>query len=284
VMGHFVASTPVTEDSTFYWNTVIGLTASSYLIQDDGAGERMIPAKIERYPNQFYNKLQQRVTTNIYGFSKSNDQFQSYDITSCFEETHKIHLLIKMSWRMDMDLLAIKEFQRFARAKVAVVAQITPLRVQQIELIVEPGASTYDLIFTIVDGPPSDVGVELPDVAKRPIDECKKLLQDAVDSGKFVISVPENNGGGQGKVDSTASQMIEIDTRSGNNNKPGPHVSYVKGYTSGDMAGLAFGMIFGGFLLAGTIYFFALRNNVRAGIPVMRGFDNPLQGLTNLVK
>ena len=53
---------------------------------------------------------------------------------------------------------------------------------------------------------------------------------------------------------------------------------------SGDMAGLAFGMIFGGMLLAGVIYFFALRNNVRAGIPVMRGFDNPLTGLTNLVK
>ena len=53
---------------------------------------------------------------------------------------------------------------------------------------------------------------------------------------------------------------------------------------AGDMAGLAFGMIFGGMLLAGVIYFFALRNNVRAGIPVMRGFDNPLTGLTNLVK
>ena len=64
----------------------------------------------------------------------------------------------------------------------------------------------------------------------------------------------------------------------------GTHVTYVKGYTSGDMAGLAFGMIFGGMLLAGVIYFFALRNNVRAGIPVMRGFDNPLTGLTNLVK
>ena len=59
-------------------------------------------------------------------------------------------------------------------------------------------------------------------------------------------------------------------------------------YTSGDMAGLAIGMVFGGLLLAGVhlllllqrsspfvsfcqvIYFFALRNNVRAGMPVMR--------------
>ncbi len=49
------------------------------------------------------------------------------------------------------------------------------------------------------------------------------------------------------------------------------------------MAGLAFGMILGGLLLAGVIYFFAMRNSVRAGIPVIRGFDNPLSGLSNLV-
>ena len=76
--------------------------------------------------------------------------------------------------------------------------------------------------------------------------------------------------------------MCRLDRRGSGDQ--GTHVTYVKGYTSGDMAGLAFGMIFGGMLLAGVIYFFALRNNVRAGIPVMRGFDNPLTGLTNLVK
>jgi len=61
-----------------------------------------------------------------------------------------------------------------------------------------------------------------------------------------------------------------------------PTVTYEQGYTSGDMAGLAIGMVFGGLLLAGVIYFFALRNNVRAGIPVMRGLENPLTGLSNL--
>ena len=77
--------------------------------------------------------------------------------------------------------------------------------------------------------------------------------------------------------------IFRLDKRSSGGDT-GAHVTYEKGYTSGDMAGLAFGMIFGGMLLAGVIYFFALRNNVRAGIPVMRGFDNPLTGLTNLVK
>merc|ERR1712123_44529 len=283
-MGHFVASKPAYEGSDFIWNTLVALSAPQYLIQDDGTGERMVPAKITTYPKMKYNDIHQWVTTNIYGFSKSKEQFQSYDITPCFEEDHKMNLLVKMSWRMDMDLMAIKEFQRFARAKIAVIGNITPLRVQQIEVIVEPGASSYDLIFTIVDGVELiDIGVELPEQVTRPLKDVKQSLEAAVDARTFVISVPENNGGSQGSVNSTASKLIGIDARPGAHSKPDPHVSYVKGYTSGDMAGLAFGMIFGGFLLAGSIYFFALRNNVRAGIPVMRGFDNPLQGLTNLV-
>ena len=46
---------------------------------------------------------------------------------------------------------------------------------------------TYDLIFTLVDGP--NIDVELPDEAKRPIDEAKQLIQQAVDAGTFVIYV-----------------------------------------------------------------------------------------------
>ena len=85
-------------------------------------------------------------------------------------------------------------------------------------------------------------------------------------------------------VTSTAVRMITLADRKGQPGQHGPHVSYDKGYTSGDMAGLAFGMIFGGMLIAGAVYMLALRNKVRAGIPVMRGFDNPLQGLSNVFK
>ena len=53
----------------------------------------------------------------------------------------------------------------------------------------EQGDSTYDLIFTLVDGPPMDLGVDLPDEAKKPIDDAKKSIQTAVDAGSFVISV-----------------------------------------------------------------------------------------------
>ena len=111
------------------------LTASQYMIQQDGLGERLIPAQIQIYPDQAYNDDGQRRTYNIYKFSKQRGEFQDYNIIPCFEETHLLHLLIKMDWQMDMDLQAIAELQRYARYSVRTTAKITSLRVQNIEVI-----------------------------------------------------------------------------------------------------------------------------------------------------
>ena len=62
-----------------------------------------------------------------------------------------MHLLIKMGWRMDEDLMvgihiipemagelifqAHKEVHRFARAAISTRASITPLRVQNVEVV-----------------------------------------------------------------------------------------------------------------------------------------------------
>ena len=60
------------------------------------------------------------------------------------------------------------------------------------------------------------------------------------------LKVPINDGGAPGSVNSTASKLIEIDSRPGNNNKHGPHVSYVKGYTSGEYQEFFFGWLYSG--------------------------------------
>merc|ERR1712158_83226 len=100
-----------------------------------------------------------------------------------------------------MDLQAIAELQRYARYSIRKTAEITSLRVQNIEIIAKPAEKMFDLIFTIVDQPPvEDLGIELPIEA--------------------------------------VSNLTDRKGQPGN----GPHVSYDKGYTSGDMAGLAFGM------------------------------------------
>ena len=110
------------------------LTASQYMIQQDGMGERLIPAQIQIYPDKGYNDPGQRRIYNIYKFSKQRGEFQDYNIIPCFEETHLLHLLIKMGWEMDMDLAAIAELQRYARHSVRTTAKITALRVQNIEV------------------------------------------------------------------------------------------------------------------------------------------------------
>ena len=121
-------------DDKFLFNIVTSLTASQYMIQQDGLGERLIPAQIQIYPDQAYNDDGQRRTYNIYKFSKQRGEFQDYNIIPCFEETHLLHLLIKMDWQMDMDLQAIAELQRYARYSIRKTAEITSLRVQNIEV------------------------------------------------------------------------------------------------------------------------------------------------------
>lgn len=104
-----VSSGPAYEGSDFYWNTAVSLTASQYINQDDGPGDRLVPHQILQYPRLSYNKPEQRVTTNIFQFSRAKEQFQGYDITPCFAQTEQLHLSIHMSWQMDMDLSEIKE-------------------------------------------------------------------------------------------------------------------------------------------------------------------------------
>ena len=117
-------------DENFLWNIVSSLTASQYLIQEDGLGERLIPAQIQIYPQKAHDDLAQRRTYNIFKFSKQRGEFQDYNIIPCFEETHLLHIMIKMSWSMDMDLEANEELQRYARYSVRTTAKITALRVE----------------------------------------------------------------------------------------------------------------------------------------------------------
>ena len=113
---------------------VTSLTASQYMIQDDGLGERLIPGQIQIYPDKSYDDLSQWRTYNIFKFSKQRGEFQDYNIIPCFEENHLMYVLVKMSWNMAMDFAAIHELQRYARTALRKTMEITPLRVQNIEV------------------------------------------------------------------------------------------------------------------------------------------------------
>ena len=121
-------------DDDFYWDMSVELTSSSYLIQQDGDGTRMVPGRISRWPGKAYDDYTKRVTWNIFRFTRSKGEFQDYNILPCFEETKLMHVLIKMSWNMAMDFAAIHELQRFARTALKNTMEITPLRIQNVEV------------------------------------------------------------------------------------------------------------------------------------------------------
>ena len=87
-------------------------------MQESGESGQSVPTSVSQYLTevrrqcqiweifhwQEYNDKTKWITTNIFRFSKQLPDFQDFDITSCFEETHKIHLKIRMSWSMDEDL------------------------------------------------------------------------------------------------------------------------------------------------------------------------------------
>ena len=104
--------------------TIVKMSSAGYLVEEDGQNGLLIPASVVQYPTavslklqlvwfdiqtffllQDYNDITKWTTTNIYRFSRQLTDFQDYDITGCFEETHIMHLLVKMSWRMDEDLM-----------------------------------------------------------------------------------------------------------------------------------------------------------------------------------
>ena len=94
----------------------------------------MIPGQIIRFPKNGYNDPTKRITYNIFRFTKSKGEFQDYNIIPCFEENHLMYVLVKMSWNMAMDFAAIHELQRYARTALRKTMEITPLRVQNIEV------------------------------------------------------------------------------------------------------------------------------------------------------
>lgn len=276
LMGFFASEGPIRPDSYENLTTIVKLSSAGYLVEEDGEDGRLVPAGIVQYPTTKYNDPTTWVTTNIYRFTKQLLDFQDYDITTCFEDADKVHLLIKMWWGRVDDISAYKEVQRFARIEISSVALITPLRVQNIEVVARPGEGQFHLVFTLVaPGLPGHPGS--PPEATRTLAEARAALQAAVLAGNFSIEVAT----GDGFVKATGQSMEEIDGRAHHPHQ-GPTVTFEQGYTSGDMAGLAIGMLFGGLLVATVIYFFALRNNARASIPVIRGLENPLTGLSNL--
>lgn len=102
VTTHKIIEKPGEPEKNF--TTAIFLTSSAYINQDSGEGERLLPAKIVRYPQEQYNDKRYWITYNIFHYSRTVPDFQDFDISPCFEENHKKRLSISMTFGPEMDI------------------------------------------------------------------------------------------------------------------------------------------------------------------------------------
>jgi len=237
------------------FTTVIMLTASSWEIENQEDQERLIPAKVIRYPTMDYNNNTKKLTANYYNFRTHSASYQKYDISPCFPDDQNRHFMIRLGYSIDMDLEeTVYDFYKETRASVTIFGKVTPIRVVNIEADVDHKNSALFVIFTVVDYP-RQFAVELGDFpdAVRSMDEVESNLRDAVDSGDFIIMVGINDGkGGHVIAKAEKGSLTVLTNRS-------QDYSYKDGYSSSDMAWLGVVLLLVSIVGFGALLVFVLK-------------------------
>jgi len=274
------------EGGTKNLTTLVYFAAANYASVDERFG--FIPLKTVTYPqNALQIKWNEMQTYNIFGFTDNEALVQEFDISYCYKDDEKMRLSITFPMVSEMNIVGMEAILlREVKLMTLVWGNVALIRIQNLEYFVYEGEGKFDIMFTVVAPPPLPEGNEIPQEYLTLNKDIKASLQQAVDGNNFTLfEISPNNE--FVTITAVSGSLLEIDVDGGG---PGDlndnnfNVNYKKGYSSGAMAGLAFGMIFLGMLVGGVIYFLSFRNNVRAGLPASRSFENPLAGLTGLGK
>merc|ERR1719270_1858197 len=233
-------------------NITIALSMSGGMLQVEGDDsiERNIPEKLEKYPTEMYYDWTQRHRYNIIGFREGEPDFDLFDVTPCFLNYQMFHVMIKTGWDETFIISqGLKKARDQVRLSVQQAAKITPIRVQNIEMVERPDEKALYIIFTIIDFPRESIpGVNvstLPEevtiVAAAAVDNLKKVVQ----AGNLKIELPQTTGG-YGAAVAASDFFQEVDRPQG---PDGPTINTNSGYSAGSMAGLGITMLilaFGG--------------------------------------
>ncbi|XP_063844545.1 uncharacterized protein LOC135091116 [Scylla paramamosain] len=198
-----------------------------------------VPMRLERYLNIIAGKP--HLINNIFDYQTQPPHTQSIDISPCYPDNAKMrHFLLELPPDSLKQVKGLEDnLLHAAQMAMSEVAVISPLRINREMLDVRDG-KTF-ILFTILPLP-AIVGDSPGAKEESDLDTAAQLIISAVDSSKLMIVV--HLDGIIASVEPVyvilPAQSIKEVTRNKDN-------SYVvttdKGYSSGDMAGLAFGML-----------------------------------------
>ena len=123
-----------------------------------------------------------------------------FDVTPCFLNYQMMHILIKTGWDETFIISqGLKKARDQVRLSLQQAAQITPIRVQNIELTENPEEKALYIVFTILDFPlesiPPEVNVSsLPPEVTILLPGAVNNLKSVVESGNLKIELPQTTG------------------------------------------------------------------------------------------
>ena len=149
---------------------------------------------------QLYADWTKRHTFNIIGFREGEPDFNLFDVTPCFLNYQMMHILIKTGWDETFIISqGLKKARDQVRLSLQQAAQITPIRVQNIELTENPEEKALYIVFTILDFPlesiPPEVNVSsLPPEVTILLPGAVNNLKSVVEAGNLKIELPQTTG------------------------------------------------------------------------------------------
>lgn len=223
-----------------------------------------VPMRLERYLNIIAGKP--HLINNFFDYQTQPPLTHSIDISSCYPaDAKKRHFLLELPPDSLEQVKGLDDnLLHAAQMAMADVAVISPLRINQEMLDVRDG-KTF-ILFTIL--PLLDVvGDSIGAKQESDLDTAAKLITSAVDNSKLIVVVHLD-----GLVQSVEPAYIPLQAVSITEVTRNIDNSYVittfKGYSGGDMAGLAIGMLILASLIGVGIGFAAKgRSEGQQGLP-----------------
>ncbi|XP_042239002.1 uncharacterized protein LOC121877349 [Homarus americanus] len=214
-----------------------------------------IPVKLEKYITQL--EALPHLTYNIYGFDSQVPTTYKHDISTCYASNQMRHFqfdlpansLNKTHQRRDNLMYGVVE-------ALGIAGKVTPLRINRLEI--KQTAAALQVIFTLLEKP-----TEVGDVGGLTIDEnsmnkAATEIRNKIDGSQLVVLVQITGG-----LEPLVVQLVGLPGTMKEIQRDDGHTRGTvipTGYSSGDMGGLAVGMlILGGIVGYAGIYIYSSR-------------------------
>ncbi|XP_042855314.1 uncharacterized protein LOC122242155 [Penaeus japonicus] len=212
-----------------------------------------VPVKLEKYISLMEGLP--HVIYNIYGYDSKVPHTHKHDVSLCFSPDQMRHFKFDLPANSLNKTFYLRENVKYATMQtLAQAGKVSPIRINRLEI--NETSAALEVTFTVLEKPAVEGNVPGAGMDSS-MNEAVALIQDTLDSSQLVVLVKIGTGVGDlsfyEKLVGLPRTLREVSRDDGLIRGKETRV----GYSPGDMAGLAIGMIIlGGLVGYGAIYFY----------------------------